>query len=156
MVDWRRVAQLADLTFLYTTPIPPPSYRSTGHHITRCQRLSKPHVPPVFYRHALRFLTLWTFTLPFALLDKFPSAKTLVAAMGLCTWALFGLRELGVKAQFPFSWGFVDLKRLWREVMKDARLVLEGGEQAAKAAVEAMDGQCEKENEKQAGAAASE
>lgn len=91
-------------------------------------------MPPVFYRHALRFLTLWTFTLPFALLDKFPSTKTLVAAMGLVTWALFGLRELGVKAQYPFSWGYVDLKRLWREVLWDARLILEGGEQAARAA----------------------
>jgi hypothetical protein len=59
--------------------------------------------------------------------------------MGLCTWALFGLRELGVSAQFPFSWGFVDLKRLWREVMWDARLILEGGEQAAKAAAAAQD-----------------
>lgn len=94
-------------------------------------------MPRIFYAHALRFLTIWTFTLPFALLDKFPSAKTLVAAMALVTWALFGLRELGVRAQYPFSWGYVDLKRLWREVLWDSRLILEGGEQAAKAVIEA-------------------
>lgn len=123
--------------------------RATGHHITRCQCLSKPHVPPVFDKHALRFLTLWTFTLPFTLLDKFPSAKTLVVAMGLCTWALFGLRELGVRAHFPFSWGFVDLKRLWREVMWDARLILEGGEQAAKAAVTAAQDEDKGEKEEE-------
>lgn len=113
------------------------THTHTGHHITTCQRLSKPHVPRIFSVYALRFLTLWTFTLPFALLQKFSSTKMLVAAMALVTWALFGLRELGVKAQYPFSWGYVDLQRLWREVLWDARLIQEGGEQAAKAATEA-------------------
>jgi predicted membrane chloride channel (bestrophin family) len=110
-------------------------------------------VPRFFYAHALRFVSLWTFTLPFALLNTFPSTKTLVVAMGLVTWALFGLRELGVKAQYPFSWGAVDLKRLWREVLWDARLILEGGEQAAKAAVQA-DADKETEQEREDAAAA--
>lgn len=64
-----------------------------GHHVTSCQRLLKPPVPPVYYGHALRFLTLWTFSLPFALLKNI-SGPMLVPAVGFVTWALFGLREL--------------------------------------------------------------
>ena len=96
-----------------------------GHHVTRTQRLSKPQVPPMFYAHALRFLTLWTFTLPLALLDKIPSPSLLIPAMGMVTWALFGLRELGVKTQYPFACGYVDLQRLWREVMWDRLVAVE-------------------------------
>ena len=95
-----------------------------GHHITKVQRLMKPPVPPMFYTHALRFLTIYLFTLPFALLDKIPG-NVLVPAMGLVTWALYGLRELGIKAQYPFSTGLVDLKTLWKEVIYDARSCLE-------------------------------
>jgi predicted membrane chloride channel (bestrophin family) len=95
-----------------------------GHHITEIQRLTKSPVPPIFYTHALRFLTLWLFTLPFALVDKLPM-RALVPTMGLMTWILFGLRELGIKAQYPFSTGLVDLKTLWKEVVFDARISLE-------------------------------
>jgi len=95
-----------------------------GHHITEVHRLTKSPVPPIFYTHALRFLTLWLFTLPFALVDKLPM-RALVPTMGLMTWILFGLRELGVKAQYPFSTGLVNLKTLWKEVVFDARISLE-------------------------------
>ena len=96
-----------------------------SHHITSCQRLMKPNIPKMFYSHALRFLTLWSFTLPFALLDKLPQTA-LVPGMGLITWALFGLRELGVKAQYPFSAGYVNLRSLWKEITYDTRSCVEG------------------------------
>lgn len=95
-----------------------------GQHITEIHRLTKSPVPPIFYTHALRFLTLWLFTLPFALVDKF-HMRSLVPTMGLMTWILFGLRELGIKAQYPFSSGLVDLTTLWKEVVFDARISLE-------------------------------
>lgn len=71
-----------------------------GHHVTSCQRLMKPPVPPVFYGHAMRFLTLWTFTLPLALLPTLPQ-WALVPSVGFVTWALFGLREL-VRRKWKF------------------------------------------------------
>lgn len=92
-----------------------------SHHITKVQRLTKPPVPPVFYSHSLRFLTLYVFTLPFALVDKIPG-PALVPTMGLVTWALYGLREIGIKTVYPFSAGLVDLKTLWKEVIYDARV----------------------------------
>eukprot|EP00624_Nannochloropsis_granulata_P002844 evm.model.NODE_24621_length_25093_cov_31.727453.5 len=95
-----------------------------GHHVTQVQRLTKPPVPSFFYTHALRFLTLYVFTLPFALVDKLPG-RALVPAVGIMTWALFGLRELGVKAQYPFSSGVVNLRTLWKEIIYDARVCLE-------------------------------
>lgn len=101
-----------------------------SHHVTQVQRLMKPSVPPFFYTHALRFLTLYVFTLPFALVDKLPG-HALVPAVGILTWALFGLRELGIKAQYPFSSGVVNLKTLWKEVIYDARVCLEETHQKA-------------------------
>jgi len=110
-----------------------------SHHITQVQRLMKPPVPPFFYTHALRFLTLYVLTLPFALLDKLPG-RALVPAVGIVTWALFGLRELGIKAQYPFSSGLVDLRTLWKEVIYDARVCLEETHQKAEKEREGEEG----------------
>ncbi|EWM22501.1 bestrophin-like protein [Nannochloropsis gaditana] len=87
-----------------------------GHHTTLIHSLTKTPVPPIFYTHALRFLTLYVFTLPLALVDKIPGGA-LVPVIGLMTWILFGLRELGIKAQYPFSTGLVNVKTVWEEVV---------------------------------------
>jgi hypothetical protein len=86
------------------------------------------------------------FTLPFALLDKLPG-RALVPAVGIVTWALFGLRELGIKAQYPFSSGLVDLRTLWKEVIYDARVCLEETHQKAEKEREAEGGTEWKEKE---------
>lgn len=91
-----------------------------SHQITTCQRLMKPPVPPMYYGHALRFLTLWTFTLPLALVSRV-QMPCLVPAVGFVTWALYGLRELGVKSQQPFESGLVRLRELWTEQVWGAR-----------------------------------
>lgn len=96
-----------------------------GHQVTQVERLLKAPIPAAYYGHALRFLTVWVFTLPLALLDKLPM-PALVPATGFVTWALFGLRELGIKAMFPFQIGVVDMQGLWRELVWDARTTFEG------------------------------
>lgn len=58
-------------------------------------------VPLNYARHTLRALTLWLFTLPFALV------KDLKAGTGpiifLVSWLLFGVYEIGVRIEDPFQ-----------------------------------------------------
>jgi predicted membrane chloride channel (bestrophin family) len=58
-------------------------------------------VPLNYARHTLRALTLWLFTLPFALV------KDLHAGTGpiifLVSWLLFGVYEIGVRIEDPFQ-----------------------------------------------------
>ena len=100
-----------------------------GHYVAQCQRLMKPPVPQIYAGHTLRFLTIWAFSLPYALVGKVP-LQILPLVMAFITWALFGLRELGVRIQYPFKVGVVDLTRLWQEIAWDARTCFEGARAA--------------------------
>jgi len=91
-----------------------------GHSVNQCERLQKHPVPQVYTAHFLRMLALWTLTLPFTLVDKIP-LKLMPLAMGVIAWAFYGLNEIGVMVQFPFTAGIVDLKSLWTEIIYDTR-----------------------------------
>jgi predicted membrane chloride channel (bestrophin family) len=68
--------------------------------VTQVERLLKAPIPAAYYGHALRFLTVWVFTLPLALLDKLPM-PALVPATGFVTWALFGLVRDRLSSPLP-------------------------------------------------------
>ena len=64
--------------------------------IGQCERIHQTAVPLNYARHSLRSLTLWLFTLPFALVGDFGLLTGPV--MGLAAWLLYGIyqvREVG-------------------------------------------------------------
>ena len=58
-------------------------------------------VPPSYSRHTSRFLSVWCFTLPLCLAPTVP-AVVLPVVVGLASWALLGLREIGLLIENPF------------------------------------------------------
>merc|ERR1712167_111244 len=64
--------------------------------IARAERIVQTPVPLHYARHTSRFLSVWCFTLPLCL------APTLPAVVGLASWALLGLREIGLLIENPF------------------------------------------------------
>eukprot|EP00611_Tribonema_gayanum_P013965 TRINITY_DN2521_c0_g1_i2.p2 TRINITY_DN2521_c0_g1~~TRINITY_DN2521_c0_g1_i2.p2 ORF type:complete len:320 (-),score=125.52 TRINITY_DN2521_c0_g1_i2:926-1885(-) len=69
--------------------------------IGACERLVQTPVPLHYVRHTSRFLTLWCFMLPLVLVSDM--AWTTVPIAGLSTWALFGIQEIGLLIEEPFS-----------------------------------------------------
>jgi len=62
--------------------------------IGSCERLVQTPVPLSYARHTSRFLTLYLWSLPFVLVGDF-QCISLALITGLCTWALFGILEIG-------------------------------------------------------------
>jgi hypothetical protein len=73
--------------------------------IGECERIHHTAVPLNYARHSLRSLTLWLFTLPFALIKDLGFLTG--PAMGIVAWLLFGVYEIGysIKTRFwvPFD-----------------------------------------------------
>ena len=69
--------------------------------IGECERIVQTPVPLNYARHTIRFLTLWCLTLPFAVCGELGLATGPV--IGVLTWALFGIYEIGVQIEDPFQ-----------------------------------------------------
>lgn len=68
--------------------------------VTRCETIVRTPVPWSYSRHTSRFLTLWSGTLPFALVPIF-GWLTLAVSTVVC-WCLFGIEEIGHLIEQPF------------------------------------------------------
>eukprot|EP00980_Cylindrotheca_fusiformis_P029419 scaffold23471_cov141-Cylindrotheca_fusiformis.AAC.16 len=66
-----------------------------------CERIHQTAVPLNYARHSLRALTLWLFTLPFALVGSLKAVTGPVVF--LISWLLFGVYEIGYSIEDPFQ-----------------------------------------------------
>jgi len=72
-----------------------------SHSIGKCERIHQTVVPLNYARHALRSLTFWLISLPFALVD---SLGLLTGPMVcIISWILFGVYEIGTRIEDPFQ-----------------------------------------------------
>lgn len=79
-----------------------------GDCVGACERIFTSPVPLVYTRHTARFLTLWMLLVPAALYDTFASVQAietlfLVPAVAIMSLFLFGIEELAVQLEEPFS-----------------------------------------------------
>jgi hypothetical protein len=79
-------------------------------------------VPLNYARHSLRSLTLWLFTLPFALVKDLGFLTGPVAAC--IAWVLFGVYQIGYSIEDPFQ-GTIRLSILCDSIRKDVLGVLD-------------------------------
>ena len=84
--------------------------------IGECERIHHTAVPLNYARHSLRSLTLWLFTLPFALVKDLGLLTGL--AMGVVAWLLFGVYEIGYSIEDPFL-GSLRLSILCDNIRRD-------------------------------------
>ena len=70
--------------------------------VSTCQRLFSTPVPLVYTRHTARFLTIWMLLLPFSLYEPFSNA-ILIPAVSILSFFLFGVQELSITLEEPFS-----------------------------------------------------
>jgi len=84
--------------------------------VGECERIHQTAVPLNYARHSLRSLTLWLFTLPFALVDGFGLLTGPV--MGLAAWLLYGIYQIGYQIEDPFQ-GSLRLNTLCDAVFRD-------------------------------------
>lgn len=84
--------------------------------IGACERIHQTAVPLNYARHSLRALTLWLFTLPFALVGslKYVTGPVLF----LVSWLLFGVYEIGYSIEDPFQ-GTLRLSVLCDTIRRD-------------------------------------
>lgn len=66
-----------------------------------CERIHQTVVPLNYARHSLRSLTLWLFTLPFALVKD--TGILTGSVVFLVSWLLFGVYEIGYSIEDPFQ-----------------------------------------------------
>ncbi|GKY99760.1 hypothetical protein MPSEU_000929900 [Mayamaea pseudoterrestris] len=73
--------------------------------LSRCiggsERIHQTVVPLNYARHTLRALTLWLFTLPFAVVKDLQGGTGPI--IFLVSWLLFGVYEIGVRIEDPFQ-----------------------------------------------------
>jgi putative membrane protein len=78
-----------------------------GDSLGACERIFTSPVPLVYTRHTARFLSLWMLLLPFAMYAEFAKSSTLalplVPASAILALFLFGIEELAVQLEEPFS-----------------------------------------------------
>lgn len=84
--------------------------------IGSCERLVQTPVPLSYARHTSRFLTLYLWSLPMVLVSDLAPVP-LVLVTGLCTWALFGILEIGLLIEDPFQ---RVLKTSWTGVIAES------------------------------------
>jgi len=72
-----------------------------SHSVGRCERLVQTPVPLSYAHHTTRFVSIWTLTLPFALVSSLGWLTAPVVSV--VTWALFGILELGHNIEDPFN-----------------------------------------------------
>jgi putative membrane protein len=72
-----------------------------------CERIFTAPVPLVYTRHTARFLGVWMLLLPFAMYDDFAKASDLalplVPAAAMLALFMFGIEELSIQLEEPFS-----------------------------------------------------
>jgi len=69
--------------------------------IGACERIHQTVVPLNYARHALRSLTVWLWTLPFALVKDLGLLTGPVVA--IVSWILYGVYEIGTRIEDPFQ-----------------------------------------------------
>jgi putative membrane protein len=78
-----------------------------GDTLGACERIFTAPVPLVYTRHTARFLSLWMLLLPFAIYEDFAKttilALPLVPAAAILAMFLFGIEELSIQLEEPFS-----------------------------------------------------
>ena len=84
--------------------------------IGACERIHQTAVPLNYARHALRSLTIWLFTLPFALVGDLGLLTGPV--IGFTAWLLFGVYQIGHSIEDPFQ-GTIRLSVLCDAIHKD-------------------------------------
>jgi putative membrane protein len=83
-----------------------------------CERLVATPVPSSYGRHTARFLGTYCLTLPLAVVSDLGFLA--VPAVGLLTWVLYGVQEIGVMIENPFGEGALDLAELSDHMACDA------------------------------------
>jgi predicted membrane chloride channel (bestrophin family) len=68
-----------------------------------CEGIRSMPVPLIYTRHTGRFLGLWILLLPFALVNEFAGRLLLVPVSCLVSLFFFGVEELGLQIEEPFS-----------------------------------------------------
>lgn len=75
--------------------------------VAACQRILTSPVPLVYTKHSSRFLSLWMLLLPFAMHDQFmqrhQTGLVTIPAAALLSLFLFGIEELAIQLEEPFS-----------------------------------------------------
>jgi len=84
--------------------------------IGHCERLHQTAVPLNYARHALRSLTLWSFTLPFGLIDKLGLLTG--PTVGMVAWLMFGVYQIGHTIEDPFK-GSLRLTDMCNSIYRD-------------------------------------
>jgi len=69
--------------------------------IGQCERIHQTAVPLNYARHSLRSLTIWLFTLPFALIPQMGIMTG--PATAIIAWLMFGVYEIGYSIEDPFQ-----------------------------------------------------
>ena len=84
--------------------------------IGHCERLHQTAVPLNYARHALRSLTLWSFTLPFGMVDKLGLMTG--PTVGVVAWLMFGVYQIGHTIEDPFQ-GSLRLTDMCNSIYRD-------------------------------------
>ena len=84
--------------------------------IGECERIHQTAVPLNYARHSLRSLTMWLFTLPFALIRDYGLLTGPI--VGATAWLLFGVYQIGYSIEDPFQ-GTLRLSILCDSIRKD-------------------------------------
>lgn len=84
--------------------------------VGQCERIHQTAVPLNYARHSLRSLTLWLFTLPFALVEDFGLLTG--PMMGFAAWLLYGIYQIGYTIEDPFQ-GSLRLSMLCDAICRD-------------------------------------
>ncbi len=69
--------------------------------IGQCERIHQTAVPLNYARHALRSLTIWLLTLPFALIKD--CGLLAAPVCGITAWLMFGVYQIGHSIEDPFQ-----------------------------------------------------
>lgn len=84
-----------------------------------CERIHQTAVPLNYARHSLRSLTLWLWTLPFAVItESFWGGLLVGPTVGAIAWVLLGVYQIGCNIEDPFQ-GTLRLSLLCNAVYRD-------------------------------------
>lgn len=73
---------------------------SLGDSVANADKILRTPIPLSYSRHTSRFLTIWSGTLPFALVREL--GVVTLPVMAICCWCLFGIEEIGHLIEQPF------------------------------------------------------
>lgn len=91
----------------------------------QCERIRQTAVPLNYARHSLRSLTLWLFTLPFALVKDMGLMTGPVTAC--VAWLLYGIYQIGYSIEDPFQ-GSLRLSILCDSIRRDVLGLMENND----------------------------